>query len=263
MSQTSGPDAADLLRGRRALVAGGYGEIGSAVSTRLAEAGADVAIVGRERGPAVELAERLSTGTNRTVGYQVNITAHGAVERLVDDVAGLFGGIDILINCTGVLRVAPAEDFSEGDWRIVIDTNLLGAFWLSQSVGRVMIKNGTGGRIVHLSSVRGSVGMTRGGFSAYGASKAGVHLLTKQLAAEWGQHRISVNSVAAGFVRTKHSENVVQDEGLNQMVAARTPLGRVAEVGEIADAAIYLASERASFITGQILYVDGGLTATQ
>jgi NAD(P)-dependent dehydrogenase (short-subunit alcohol dehydrogenase family) len=263
MSQTSEPVTAGSLRDRRALVAGGYGEIGQVISKRLAEGGADVAIAGLEKDPAVKLAEQLSNGSNRTVGYQVDVTDREAVERLVEDVTGLFGGIDILVNCTGVLRVAPAEDFSEADWRAVIDTNLLGAFWLSQSVGRVMIKSGEGGRIVHLSSVRGSVGLAMGGFTAYGASKAGVHLLTRQLAAEWGRHKISVNSVGAGFVRTKLSANATQDEGLNQMVAARTPLGRVAEVDEIAKAAVYLATEQSSFITGQILYVDGGLTATQ
>jgi NAD(P)-dependent dehydrogenase (short-subunit alcohol dehydrogenase family) len=263
MSQTSEPVATDSLRGRRALVAGGYGEIGSVISTLLAERGVDVAIAGLERDPAVKLAEQLATESNRTVGYQVNVTDREAVDQLVEDVTGAIGGIDILINCTGVLKVAPAEDFTEADWRTVIETNLMGAFWLSQSVGRLMIKSGEGGRIVHLSSVRGSVGLAMGGFTAYGASKAGVHLLTKQLAAEWGRHQISVNSVAAGFVRTKLSANAIQDEGLNQMVAARTPLGRVADVQEIANAALYLATEQSSFITGQVLYVDGGLTATQ
>jgi NAD(P)-dependent dehydrogenase (short-subunit alcohol dehydrogenase family) len=263
MSQTIEPVTANSLRGRRALVAGGYGEIGSVISARLAAAGADVAIIGLEEDPAVKLAERLANGSNRTAGYQIDVTEREAVDRLVEEVVGLFGGLDILINCTGVLKVAPAEDFSEADWRTVIDTNLMGAFWLSQSVGRVMIKSGEGGKIVHLSSVRGSVGLAMGGFTAYGASKAGVHLLTKQLAAEWGRHQISVNSVAAGFVRTKLSANAIQDEGLNQMVAARTPLGRVAEVQEIANAAVYLATDQSGFITGQVLYVDGGLTATQ
>jgi NAD(P)-dependent dehydrogenase (short-subunit alcohol dehydrogenase family) len=263
MSQTSEPVATDSLRGRRALVAGGYGEIGSVISTHLAKAGVDVAIAGLEKDPAVKLAEQLANDTNRTAGYQINVTDRDAVDRLVDDIVSTFGGIDILINCTGVLKVAPAEDFTEADWRTVIDTNLLGAFWLSQSVGRTMIKNGQGGKIIHLSSVRGSVGLAMGGFTAYGASKAGVHLLTKQLAAEWGRHQITVNSIAAGFVRTKLSANAIQDEGLNQMVAARTPLGRVADVQEIANAAIYLATDQSSFITGQILYVDGGLTATQ
>jgi NAD(P)-dependent dehydrogenase (short-subunit alcohol dehydrogenase family) len=251
------------LRGRRALVAGGDGDIGSVISAGLAADGADVAIAGIDGDSASQLADRLSTGQNRTAGYQADITDQSSVNDLVDSIAGSWGGIDVLVNCAGMLKVNAAEDFDVADWRAVVDLNLTGAFLLSQAVGRNMIKNGSGGRIVHLSSVRGSIGLGIGGWSAYGASKAGLHLLIKQLATEWGKHQISVNGVASGFVRAGVSAKALENEGFQNMVAARTPLGRVAEIHEVASAVSYLAGPRSEFVTGQILFVDGGLTASQ
>ena len=251
------------LRGRRALVVGGDGDIGSAISAGLAADGADVAVAGIEAAAAARLADRLSTADNRTAGYRVDITDQASVDDLVGAVAAAWGGIDVLVNCAGMLKVNAAEDFDASDWRAVVDLNLTGAFLLSQAVGRNMIKNAEGGRIVHLSSVRGSIGLAIGGWAAYGASKAGLHLLIKQLATEWGRHQISVNGVASGFVRAGVSAKALEHEGFAAMVAARTPLGRVAEIQEVANTAIYLAGPRSSFITGQVLFVDGGLTASQ
>ncbi len=251
------------LRGRRALVVGGDGDIGSAISAGLAADGADVAVAGIEAAPAARLAGQLSTADNRTAGYRVDITDQASVDDLVGAVASAWGGIDVLVNCAGMLRVNAAEDFDASDWRAVVDLNLTGAFLLTQAVGRNMIKNAGGGRIVHLSSVRGSIGLAIGGWAAYGASKAGLHLLIKQLATEWGRHQISVNGVASGFVRAGVSAKALENEGFAAMVAARTPLGRVAEIQEVANTAVYLAGPRSSFITGQVLFVDGGLTASQ
>jgi NAD(P)-dependent dehydrogenase (short-subunit alcohol dehydrogenase family) len=251
------------LHGRRVLVAGGDGEIGRVISAGLAADGADVAITSIDGDSAATFAESLFDGRNRTVGYRSDITDRDSIDGVVDTITTLWGGIDVLVNCVGILKVSTAEDFDPAEWRAVIETNLTGAFLLSQAVGRVMIKNGTGGRIVHLSSVRGTVGLAVGGFTAYGASKAGLHLLVKQLAAEWGKYQISVNAVAAGFVRTALSAAALEDKGFQNLIAARTPLGRVAEIQEIANATRFLASPRSEFITGQILFVDGGLTATQ
>jgi NAD(P)-dependent dehydrogenase (short-subunit alcohol dehydrogenase family) len=256
-------EMAGALRGRRALVTGGDGEIGRVICATLVADGADVAVAGIDEAPAVELAESLATDENRTAGHQFDATDRDSVRDLVDRITQDWGGVDVLINCIGNMKVNAAEDLDVADWHSVIDTNLTAAFLVSQAVGQSMIKGGDGGQIVHLSSVRGTIGLGIGGFAAYGASKAGVHLLVKQLAAEWGRHQIRVNAVAAGFVRTVMSAAAMQNKDFADMVAARTPLRRIAEIQEVANTAVYLAGPRAGFITGQLLFVDGGLTATQ
>lgn len=257
------PGTTGTLAGRRMLVAGGDGEIGRVICAALADDGADVAVASIDADAANQVAASLSNGRNRTAGYQADLTDQDAAFDLAERVSAEWGGVDALVNCAGILKVGPAEELDAADWRAVIDTNLTAAFFVSQAVGRIMIKNGGGGKIVHLTSVRAAVGLAIGGFSAYGASKAGVQLLVRQLAAEWGKHQISVNAVAPGFVRTALSARVAPDQNLQQMVTARTPLGRVADPREIANAVAYLAGPRSDFVTGQVLYVDGGLTATQ
>jgi NAD(P)-dependent dehydrogenase (short-subunit alcohol dehydrogenase family) len=262
MSQPIGTMTAPL-KGKRVLVAGGDGEIGSVISETLAADGADVAIAGIEMGPCKEVADRLATKENRTAAYQFDITDPASVDGLAAGLTEDWGGIDALVNCVGILSIGPSDQFDPAQFRKVVDVNLNGAFLISQAAGRMMIKGGTGGRIVHLTSVRAILGLNVGGWSAYGASKAGVHLLVKQLATEWGPHQISVNAVGSGFVRTALNAALLQNQDFANMVAARTPLGRVAEIQEVANAAVFLAGPRAGFITGQVLYVDGGLSASQ
>ncbi|WP_019544126.1 SDR family NAD(P)-dependent oxidoreductase [Streptomyces sulphureus] len=245
--------------GDRALVVGGYGGIGALVCRSLAEEGARVAVAGRSKERAEEVARSLGPGSGSA--HTVDVRDPADVRRLVAEVTEEFGGLDLLVNSASALVVAPATEIGEEDWRAVVETNLLGAFWLSQAVGRSMVAAG-GGRIVHLSSVRGTLGARRG-FSAYGASKAGLNLLVQQLAAEWGQHGVRVNAVAPGFVRTDFVSGSAQDEQFMRMLVGRIPLGRTAEAEEIASAVTYLASPEAAFVTGQILHVDGGVTASQ
>ncbi|GAA1991575.1 SDR family NAD(P)-dependent oxidoreductase [Kitasatospora viridis] len=246
----------------RVLVVGGYGAIGRAVCATLAADGADVAVAGRSAERAEELAKELAGHGHRTMGLRLDVADREDAERAVGAVVDAWGGIDVLINGASVLVTVPAEEFGPQEWAQTLATNLSGAFWISQAAGRAMIAAGNGGRIVHLSSVRGALGARRG-FTAYGASKAGVNLLVRQLAAEWGRHGITVNAVSPGFVRTDFVAEASRDDQFLRTVTARTPLGRTAEVQEVADAVCYLASERAAFVTGQVLYVDGGVSSSQ
>ncbi len=254
---------ADLFRldDQVALVAGGYGGIGSALSLGLAQQGARVAIAGRSLEKAGAFAETLTSHGLDAFGTAFDIANPEDVTWLVQEVVDRYGRLDILVNCVGTHIERPAEELSVKEWDIVHNTNLRGAFLLAQAAGRQMIQQRKGKQI-HISSVRSMLGIHRG-YVAYTSSKAGLNLLVKQLATEWAKYRINVNAIAPTFIRTELVTHYLEDETFYNALVSRIPLGRVGDPIDIVGATVFFAAPASDFITGQILFTDGGVTATQ
>jgi NAD(P)-dependent dehydrogenase (short-subunit alcohol dehydrogenase family) len=181
----------------------------------------------------------------------------------VDEVTSQFGRLDILVNCVGLNREEKVLDLTEENFDYVISANLKSAVFLAQAAARHMIARGEGGKQVHLGSVRTLLGLRGRGYAAYTAAKGGLGTMCKQLAAELAPHRINVNVVAPTFVRTEQVAAMLADPDFYSALTARIPLGRVAEPEEVMQAVLFFAAPASDFITGQILYLDGGITATQ
>lgn len=251
------------LDGKVALVTGGYGGIGEAVSRGLAGLGAKVAVAGHNGEKAAACVAALAKEGHQAYAAAFDVVSVAETGRMVDDVANHFGRIDILVNCIGLNREEKAEEVTEERFDHVFDVNLKGAMFQAQAVARHMINQGTGGKQVHIGSVRSLLGLRGRGYAAYCAAKGGLSILCKQLAAEWAPHQINVNVVAPTFVRTEQVAKMLADPVFYSNLVARIPLGRIAEPEEVANAVTFFVSSSASFITGQTLYLDGGITATQ
>jgi gluconate 5-dehydrogenase len=245
------------------LVTGGCGGIGSSVCRALAEAGARVAIGDRDADGAAALAAQLSAQGADSAAIPFDATSVAEITAAVEQTVARLGGLDLLVNCVGTHREQKAEEVSEEAFDFIYQVNLKSAMFQAQAAARQMLRQGQGGKQVHLASVRSLLALRGRGYAAYCATKGGLAMLCKQLAAEWAPYKINVNAVAPTFVRTPLVADMLADEAFYQQLVSRIPLGRVAEPQDVAAAVLFLCAPAGDFITGQILYVDGGLTATQ
>jgi NAD(P)-dependent dehydrogenase (short-subunit alcohol dehydrogenase family) len=246
-----------------ALITGGYSGLGKAISIGLAAQGARIAVAGIEGVPAAEFAEGLRAKGADVYAVTFDVTSVDDTRQMVDRVVDHFGSLDILVNCVGVNREQKADEVTEDVWDNVIAVNLKGAMFQAQAAANHMIRQGTGGKQVHIGSVRTQLALRGRGYAAYCATKGGLGMLCKQLAAEWAPHRINVNVVAPTFVNTEMSARMLADPAFYQSLVSRIPLGRIAEPEDVMQAVLFFVSPASDFITGQTLYVDGGITATQ
>jgi gluconate 5-dehydrogenase len=247
--------------GKIALVAGGYGGIGEACARALVEQGATVVVGGRDPEKAEATARSLRERGNATAAA-FDMRDVASMRSAVDAAAAMHGGIDFLVNCAGTQQIQPLTEVTEEAFDRILDVNLKGAMFLAQAVARVQIAAGRGGRHVHLLSVRAMLGMRDRGYSSYCSSKGGLEMLVRQHAVELARHGINVNGVAPTVVRTRMASDW-SDPELHRKLLERIPLGRIAEVEDVSGAVLFFLGPASSFVTGQILYVDGGITATQ
>lgn len=250
------------LAGKKAIVTGGSRGIGKALAEGLAAHGADVAVVVRSTvDRAEEVAKSIRDSGRDAMVVKADVSIEADVQRMTDAVINKWGRIDILINNAGIIIPANAEDGKLADWRQTMAVNLDGVFLCSQIVGREMIKQRSGS-IINIGSMSGRIVNWPFRHTAYNVSKAGVHMLTKGLATEWAEHNIRVNALAPGYVRTELTDEVIKShpDVVKNHWAAGAVQNRIGAVGELVGATIYLASDAASFTTGEIITIDGGLT---
>jgi len=247
------------LSGRVALVTGAARGIGHAIALALANAGADVALGLRDAKTGGELAEKIRAMGRRALPLQMDITQLGQINSAVEQAVAHFGKIDILVNNAGLGPENPAEAVTESDFDLTVAVNLKGTFFVSQAVGKVMIRQG-GGRIINLGSQAGFAALP--GESIYCMTKAAISHLTRCLAVEWGKHNITVNAVAPTFIVTPGTEAALADPQMKADILERIAgLHRVGTPADVTGAVIFLASSAASLITGDTLLIDGGWTA--
>ena len=247
------------LQGKVALVTGAARGIGRACALALAEAGADVVLGLRDPDAAGDVAAGVIALGRRALPVAMDVTRLDQVRSAVAEAARVFGRIDILINNAGIGPPNPAESVTEQDFDLTFAVNVKGTFFVSQEVGRLMIADGRGGRIINLGSQAGAVALPTE--SVYCTTKAAISHLTKCLAVEWAPHGINVNAVAPTFVRTPGTEKWLGDEAFRKDLLSRIPLGRVGEPSDVTGAIVFLASPAAAMITGTTLLIDGGWTA--
>jgi NAD(P)-dependent dehydrogenase (short-subunit alcohol dehydrogenase family) len=251
------------LDGQAIFIPGGYGGIGEALSWGLAEAGARVAIAGRDGRKAESMARSLVDAGHRAVGIRMDARSVSDIAGAVDRAAEALGGLTALVNCIGMNREQKIDEVTEHTFDEIYETNLKAAMFLGQAVARHQVAGGKGGKQVHLLSVRSQLGMRGYGYSAYCATKGALVMLVKQHALELAPHGICVNGIAPTVVLTEAAQKWRTDPGRWDAFLARVPLGRAGEPRDVVGAALFFCSDASAFVTGQVLYIDGGITASQ
>jgi gluconate 5-dehydrogenase len=253
------------LDGRVAVIPGGGGAIGAALAEGLAAAGARVVVSGRTADTLHATVQRIEAAGSEGLAVTGDATSEDDAQRLVDETRSRFGRIDIVVNAVGggagdVLN--PAESYPRDAWDWIMELNVRSTIVPTQAAVRAMIEQGEGGRVLNITSVRSVLGINAG-YSAYVAAKGAISSLTRQWATEWAKHGIHVNAIMPTFVDTPQVASMLSDPSFKSGVVNRIPLRRVGETRDLVGPAIFFCSDAASFVTGQILGIDGGLTATQ
>lgn len=251
------------LTGKVAFVPGGYGALGQAICWALAIHGARVAIAGPSGDKARRLAGELCERGFDARGWALDARRVENIETVVDDVAATFDAVDVLVNCVGIQKEQPLMEVTEETFDLMYETNLKSAMFLAQAVARHQIESASGGRHIHLLSVRSKLALRDRGYSAYCATKGAMAMLVRQHAMELAPHDITVNGVAPTFILSDRIKPHLDRTEFREFILSRNPLGRIGDPIEVAGPVIALAAPAGSYITGQVLYVDGGVTASQ
>ena len=247
------------VTGKVALITGATGGFGAAAAKGLAQAGAKVMATGRSQPKLEQLVKEIREAGGNAAFSKGDPVKHDDVKRVVQETVAAFGGIDILITAAGLNKPNAIVDQPPEEWQEIMDVNVRGTWLYCKEAGKVMIDQGRGGKVVLVSSTRGMLGMAR--YAAYSPSKAAVDLIAKSLGCEWGPHKININAIAPTVFRTDLTQWMFDDNAFYMNFLKRIPLGRLGEPEDFVGTVIFLSSRASDFMTGSIVYVDGGYTA--
>ncbi|NLB52408.1 MAG: glucose 1-dehydrogenase [Syntrophomonadaceae bacterium] len=243
------------LDGKVAIVTGAGRGLGAAMAKGLAEAGADVTVADIDFGAAADTAGLIEQMGRKALPVKVDVGDAASVKNMVDATVEKFGTVDILVNNAGIQRRDPCIEMSEEDWDAVIRVNLKGVFLCSREVGRILVQKGSG-KVINIASLLATVAQPNRG--PYTASKGAVAQFTKVLALEWAPYNINVNAIAPGYVATELNTKLIEDKQVYDELTSRIPMGRWCEPEELTGAVVFLASNASSYMTGQLVNIDGG-----